>query len=52
MHPALSVIFFTAASGAGYGLLAWAAVAALTGAMPARVLLARGARIRPPLAYY
>ena len=39
MHPALSVIFFTAASGAGYGLLAWAAAAALTGAMPARVLL-------------
>lgn len=39
MHPALSVIFFTAASGAGYGLLAWTAVAALTGAMPARVLL-------------
>ena len=37
MHPALSVIFFTAASGAGYGLLAWAAAAALTGAMPARV---------------
>lgn len=39
MHPALSVIFFTTASGAGYGLLAWAAVAAMTGAMPARVLL-------------
>ena len=39
MHPALSVIFFTTASGAGYGLLAWAALAAMTGAMPARVLL-------------
>lgn len=39
MHPALSVIFFTAASGAGYGLLTWAAIAALAGALPARVLL-------------
>ena len=39
MHPALSVIFFTTASGAGYGLLAWVAVAALTGALPARGLL-------------
>lgn len=39
MHPALSVIFFTTASGAGYGLLAWAALAAMTGAMPARALL-------------
>ena len=27
MHPALSVIFFTAASGAGYGLLIWVAIA-------------------------
>ena len=39
MHPALSVIFFTTASGAGYGLLAWTALAAMTGAVPARVLL-------------
>ncbi|WP_420405682.1 dimethyl sulfoxide reductase anchor subunit family protein [Nisaea sp.] len=32
MHPALSVIFFTTASGAGYGLLIWLALhAALTG---------------------
>lgn len=32
MHPALSVIFFTTASGAGYGLLVWLALhAALTG---------------------
>ncbi|MFC3550583.1 dimethyl sulfoxide reductase anchor subunit family protein [Lysobacter cavernae] len=27
MHPALSVIFFTALSGAGYGLLAWTGLA-------------------------
>jgi DMSO reductase anchor subunit len=27
MHPALSVIFFTTASGAGYGLLAWLGIA-------------------------
>lgn len=40
MHPALSVIFFTTASGAGYGLLAWIAVAAMTGALPVRALLA------------
>jgi len=40
MHPALSVIFFTTMSGAGYGLLAWAALAALTGQSPARPLLA------------
>lgn len=33
MHPAYSVIFFTTASGAGYGLLAWLALAsALRGA--------------------
>ena len=32
MHPALSVIFFTTASGAGYGLLIWLVIhAALTG---------------------
>jgi len=28
MHPAYSVIIFTTASGAGYGLLIWLAVAA------------------------
>ena len=39
MHPALSVIFFTTLSGAGYGLLAWAALAALTGQSPTRPLL-------------
>ncbi len=35
MHPALSVIFFTTASGAGYGLLAVVAVGAVTGLFPA-----------------
>jgi DMSO reductase anchor subunit len=39
MHPALSVIFFTTLSGAGYGLLAWAAIAALAGGASARALL-------------
>jgi DMSO reductase anchor subunit len=39
MHPALSVIFFTTLSGAGYGLFAWTALAALAG-QPARPLLA------------
>jgi DMSO reductase anchor subunit len=39
MHPALSVIFFTTLSGAGYGLFAWAALAALTGQVAARSLL-------------
>ena len=29
MHPALSVIFFTTLSGAGYGLLAWAGLVPL-----------------------
>jgi sulfite dehydrogenase (quinone) subunit SoeC len=29
MHPALSVIFFTTLSGAGYGLLFWAAMSSL-----------------------
>jgi sulfite dehydrogenase (quinone) subunit SoeC len=29
MHPAYSVIVFTTASGAGYGLLIWLAVASL-----------------------
>jgi DMSO reductase anchor subunit len=40
MHPALSVIFFTTLSGAGYGLLFWAAWHALTSASAARTLLA------------
>lgn len=31
MHPAYSVIFFTTASGAGYGLLVWLAAAVLGG---------------------
>ncbi len=39
MHPALSVIFFTTLSGAGYGLLAWIALAALGQSLPARPLL-------------
>ncbi|MEO5565156.1 MAG: DmsC/YnfH family molybdoenzyme membrane anchor subunit, partial [Luteimonas sp.] len=39
MHPALSVILFTTLSGAGYGLLAWAALAALGGGTSARALL-------------
>lgn len=34
MHPAYSVIVFTTASGAGYGLLIWLAVAALLGFVP------------------
>ena len=38
MNPALSVIFFTTLSGAGYGLLAWTAVGALL-QQPARGLL-------------
>lgn len=39
MNPALSVIAFTTLSGAGYGLMAWLAVAALAGSVPARPLL-------------
>lgn len=35
MHPAYSVIVFTIASGAGYGLLFWYCLAVLTGQMPA-----------------
>src|SRR5215469_5383341 len=35
MHPALSVIVFTALSGAGYGLLAWLGIWAVAGALPA-----------------
>lgn len=38
MHPALSVIFFTTLSGAGYGLLAWTALLALL-RQPTRPLL-------------
>lgn len=34
MHPAYSVIFFTTASGAGYGLLVWLAVASALGGFP------------------
>ncbi len=35
MHPAYSVIFFTVASGTGYGLLASLALVGLAGALPA-----------------
>jgi DMSO reductase anchor subunit len=35
MHPAYSVILFTTASGAGLGLLAWLALLALVGVLPA-----------------
>src|SRR5258708_3185966 len=35
MHPALSVIFFTTASGAGYGLLAWLGILAPLQLIPA-----------------
>lgn len=34
MHPAYSVIFFTTASGAGYGLLIWMAIAGPLGVAP------------------
>jgi DMSO reductase anchor subunit len=34
MHPAYSVILFTTASGAGYGLIAWLALGALCGLVP------------------
>jgi len=34
MHPAKSVIFFTTASGAGYGMLVWLAVFAARGQLP------------------
>jgi DMSO reductase anchor subunit len=43
MNPAFSVIFFTTLSGAGYGLLAWTALAVLLGAsrpMPLLVAIA------------
>jgi DMSO reductase anchor subunit len=39
MHPALSVIFFTTLSGAGYGLLAWAGWHALNALSAPRTLL-------------
>jgi sulfite dehydrogenase (quinone) subunit SoeC len=35
MHPAYSVILFTTASGAGYGLLTWLALAGMLGLLPA-----------------
>jgi sulfite dehydrogenase (quinone) subunit SoeC len=35
MHPAYSVILFTTASGAGYGLLFWLSLAAMIGQVPA-----------------
>lgn len=35
MHPAFSVIFFTTASGAGYGLLVWLGVFGAAGLLPA-----------------
>ena len=34
MHPAKSVIFFTTASGAGYGMMIWLAVLAALGLLP------------------
>ena len=36
MHPAFSVIFFTTASGAGFGLLSWLGLLAMAGALPPR----------------
>jgi DMSO reductase anchor subunit len=37
MNPAFSVIFFTTASGAGFGLFAWMGLLALTNHLPARM---------------
>jgi DMSO reductase anchor subunit len=34
MHPAASIIFFTTASGLGYGMLAWAGLLAALGVLP------------------
>ena len=34
MHPAFSVIFFTTASGAGFGALAWLGLLAMSGPLP------------------
>jgi DMSO reductase anchor subunit len=49
MHPAFSVIFFTTASGAGFGLCAWFGLLALLGQLPSRglalVALALGAAL-------
>lgn len=39
MHPAYSVIFFTTASGAGYGLLAWLGIVVAVGDVPPNPLL-------------
>jgi DMSO reductase anchor subunit len=36
MHPAFSVIFFTTASGAGFGLFAWMGLLAMLGSLPSR----------------
>ena len=38
MHPAYSVIFFTTASGAGYGLLAWLGLLAAFALLPFAVV--------------
>ncbi len=40
MHPAVSVIFFTVASGAGYGVLAFTGILAAAGRMPSYPLYA------------
>lgn len=40
MNPAFSIVFFTAASGIGYGLLATAGLLAIFGLLPANVSLA------------
>jgi hypothetical protein len=55
MHPAYSVILFTTASGAGYGLLAWLAFAGVLGVVPGRVvrfregaMVAGGERLKVP----
>jgi len=37
MHPAFSVIFFTTASGAGFGLFAWLGLLAMSNHLPGRV---------------
>ena len=45
MHPAYSVILFTTASGAGYGLLIWLAAAAALNLVPRDPVL--GLRLVP-----
>ena len=40
MHPAKSVIFFTTATGAGYGLMFWLGVIALLGELPTNPVFA------------